>query len=792
MHKFFRKHLPFFTLLAVALGCGTIVPATPAETGPTPTPTSTVLPASTATPTPTPIPGPHGQIAYGSSTFTGDSQVVLMDLDSGNVTSLTAGFGGEYYRPVWSPDGNWLAMREEISMDGGGIAVMTVGMEGGRPVGSPPSELYHGFADGPTWSPHGASVAFVSTEGGGGWTAYWKDLEGGPTIRLPGIPQHATDLAWSPDGTWLAFSYYDNPSEQIKDIYIIHPDGTGLTRLTNTPDADEDGPAWSPDSRQIAFSGRDQSGSVGPRNIYRMNTDGSSVTPVTKDPASEFDPAWSPDGTQIAFTSTRHEINDGNYEIYIINTDGTGELRLTNNRTTDRWPTWRTAPEGTSYGSCAASGKFTADVTIPKGTRFTGPREFTKIWRIQNNGECAWAPAGYGLRFAGGEPMEGAAYLPLPGAIQPGDTIDLSLTLSAPAAPDTHTGTWVLYDNTGRPVPDSDGGPLTLSVDLEVMNPDLHVLPHPLYFLSNRGGGNQIWRMETDGSTVTQITNGPGAVDGYAISPANLLIAYVSQHQLLLINRDGTNRRVIADFGAASGGSPAWSPEGLLAYASGGIRLYNPDTGEDHLLKANGSGDSSAGTANYYPIEYAPDGSKLFISIGYYEGAEVGILSAADGAILAQGPWTNMYSWRNDSQAVFLSSAVYPMMSGMDPGLRQFAASGASSALIDNAFVWWPFHRPDNQLAYFVSRPAGITVTEYSAWMVASAPDGSGEHVLRNPPLALDIRDSFSARWAMDGSAAAVRIIRPASGASEILLIPASDDPLIFLMQEASSMQWGI
>ncbi len=786
MPRSFRRYFLFFVLLAITFACGPR-PSIPTEQEKSSTPTPTHTPAYT--PTPTPIPGPHGQIAYGSSTFTGDSQVVLMDLDNGNVTRLTAGFSGEYYRPVWSPDGRRLAMREEISM-GGGIAMMDVRLEGGRPAGSPPVELFHGFGDGPTWSPDGNRVAFVSTHETGTWTAYTVDLLGSAPVRIPGIPQHATDLAWSPDGTWIAFSYYDNPSKQIKDVYIIHPDGTGLTRLTDTPNADEDGPAWSPDSRQIAFSGRDRTDTVGLRDIYRMNTDGSGVTRVTTDPASEFDPAWSPDGTQIAFTSTRHEVNDGNYEIYIINIDGTGELRLTNNLSTDRWPSWRTTPEGTSYASCAAVGKFVADVTIPKGTRFTGPQEFTKVWRIQNSGNCAWAPAGYGLRFGDGERMGGAAYLPLSGAIQPGDTIDLALPLTAPAAPDMHTGTWVLFDNTGRPVPDPDGGPLTLSVDIEVMKPDLHVLPSPLYFLSNRSGSRQIWRLETDGTTVTQVTNETSEVDAYDISPADGSIAYVSQNQLILIRRDGTDRRVITDFGERNGGSPVWSTDGLLAYATDGIRVYDPSTGEDRQLIANQTGGGPATLAVYSPRAWSPDGSKLLVTIGYYEGAALGILSAADGSVLATGPYVDMFTWKNDSQAVYLASAVYPMMSGMDPGLQMLSTTSASSVLIDNAFVWWPFYRPDNQLAYFVSRPAGMDATAYILQLVASAADGSGEHVLRGAVLTLDYRDSFTGRWWLDGSAVAARIIRPASGSYEILLIPASDDPFVFLLGEGSNITW--
>jgi Tol biopolymer transport system component len=778
-----RKPLLYLLILAVALACGPVL-STPVESGPTTTPTPS------GTHTPTPIPSLHGQIAYGSSTFTGDSQVVLMDLESGTVTSLTGGYEGEYYRPVWSPDGSKLAMREEISMDGGGIAMMDVRLEGGRPAGSPPVELVHGFADGPTWSPDGNRVAFVSTRETAGWTAYTVDLPGSEPVQLPGIPQHSTDLAWSPDGAWIAFSYYEDSPHQIKDIYLIHPDGTGLTRLTNTPDADEDGPAWSPDSRQIAFSGRSRAGTVGERNLYRINVDGSGLTQITDAPGSEFDPAWSPDGTQLAFTSTRDEINDGNYEIYIINVDGTGERRLTNNLSTDRWPTWRTAPQGTEYGSCNPSAQFAADVTVPAGTRFPGPQEFTKVWKIRNSGNCAWSPTGYGLRFADGEAMGGAAYLPLPGAIQPGDTVDLSLGLTAPAAPGNHSGAWVLFDNHGVPVPGPDGRPLTLTASIDVTAPSSAVLPAPLYFLSERSGSRQIWRMETDGKTLVQITNEPGPVDSYALSPADGSVAYVSLHQLLIVRRDGTDRRIVADFGEGYGGAPAWSPGGVLAYAHEGIRLYDPATGEDRLLRANGSGESMGSIANFSPRVWSPDGSKLMVTIGYYEGAELGILEVGDGSLSGRAPLSEMTAWKNDSSGFFLASASYPEMVGSEPGLWFTGPASGVAPVVSNAFVWWPFHRPDDQLAYFISRPADVGTTSYSVRMAASAADGSGEHILRNTPLELDARDSFTARWAADGTAVVVRIYRPVSQASEVTLIPANDDPPVFLLQEADTLTW--
>src|SRR5258705_13537728 len=67
-----------------------------------------------------------------------------------------------------------------------------------------------------------------------------------------------------------------------------------------------------------------------------MNADGSGVTRLTDTPAADGDPAWSPDGTRLAFTSTR----DGNSEIYVMNADGSGVTRLTSDPNRDGQPAW--------------------------------------------------------------------------------------------------------------------------------------------------------------------------------------------------------------------------------------------------------------------------------------------------------------------------------------------------------------------------------------------------------------------------------------------------------------------
>jgi hypothetical protein len=119
------------------------------------------------------------------------------------------------------------------------------------------------------------------------------------------------------------------------EIYVMNPDGSGQTRLTDNP-ADDGAPAWSPDGTKIAFTSNRDAGNF---EIYMMNADGSSQTNLTNDPGFDDEPAWSPDGTKIVFASTR-----GTTDIWVMNADGTGQTNLNNSLAGELKPDWQPKP----------------------------------------------------------------------------------------------------------------------------------------------------------------------------------------------------------------------------------------------------------------------------------------------------------------------------------------------------------------------------------------------------------------------------------------------------------------
>ncbi len=84
--------------------------------------------------------------------------------------------------------------------------------------------------------------------------------------------------------------------------------------------------------------------------------------------------------------------------------------------------------------------RFVADVTVEDGTVVQPGQPFTKTWRIRNSGTTTWG-AGYELVFVRDDRMQGPQSVPLPAAA-PGQTVDVSVILTAPSRPGLHRSTW--------------------------------------------------------------------------------------------------------------------------------------------------------------------------------------------------------------------------------------------------------------------------------------------------------------------------------------------------------------
>ena len=205
--------------------------------------------------------------------------------------------------PSWSPLGDWIAFGLGGAFQGflgTGRVSSTIALI--RPDGTGLKEITHGERnDGfPGWSPDGKRLVFRTADNAGKGLRI-IDVETGEISVLSGGENTDNFPDWSPKGDWICFT--SNREDHDYEIYLIHPDGTGLKRLTRLPGNDAHS-TWSPDGEWIAFSsgraGFKDEMALHPHNpqsygeITVMRADGSEITALTDNPWEDATPRWAP------------------------------------------------------------------------------------------------------------------------------------------------------------------------------------------------------------------------------------------------------------------------------------------------------------------------------------------------------------------------------------------------------------------------------------------------------------------------------------------------------------------
>lgn len=108
-----------------------------------------------------------------------------------------------------------------------------------------------------------------------------------------------------------------------------------------------------------------------------------------------------------------------------------------------------TTPNLPTQPAVADAATFVADITIPDGTGAAPGIQFVKTWRIKNIGKTTWTAA-YTLNWVDGDKMGGPDSIPMPNEVRPGETVDLSIKLTAPATAGSYQTFYRLKNASGQ------------------------------------------------------------------------------------------------------------------------------------------------------------------------------------------------------------------------------------------------------------------------------------------------------------------------------------------------------
>ena len=92
--------------------------------------------------------------------------------------------------------------------------------------------------------------------------------------------------------------------------------------------------------------------------------------------------------------------------------------------------------------------KFVEDLTIPDGTKIVAGNTFTKTWRIRNSGSCTWDTR-FDITFVDGTQMTPGKVWDLTKEVKSGETVDISIDMTAPSAMGSYQGNFQMLNPNG-------------------------------------------------------------------------------------------------------------------------------------------------------------------------------------------------------------------------------------------------------------------------------------------------------------------------------------------------------
>ena len=217
----------------------------------------------------------------------GDLDIYLTNTHTGAVSKLTDNNRDDMH-PAWSADGKQIAY---ASSEHGLYEIYVMNADGSnkrRITDNQASEIT------PQWSPDGESLVYVSDRDGAE-QIYRYHFPTATETALTSSETGAIQPEYSHSGHRIAYLERDGKKLLLK---TMHADGREQILLVE--DLSIITMTWSPDSTQIAFSGR------GKRinNLYSVDSESGVVSSLTDRQASDTSPVWLPSGESLIFLSS--------------------------------------------------------------------------------------------------------------------------------------------------------------------------------------------------------------------------------------------------------------------------------------------------------------------------------------------------------------------------------------------------------------------------------------------------------------------------------------------------------
>ncbi len=411
----------------------------------------------------------------------------------------------------------------------------------------------------------------------------------------------------SPDGKWVVFPFVEpayDEKDQVSDLWIVPTDASVKPRRLTFTKSGESGVAWSPDSKQIAFSAKREGDEAS--QVYVLNVaDGGEAVRVTSVSTGARSPQWRPDGKALLFVSTVFPgaaDEEANKKIAAERKAQKYRARVYEKFPIRNWDKWIEDTQAHLFIQDAQPGAKAKDLLA--GTKLVTERGFAG--RTTDSGDeldAVWTPEGDAIVFVATTNRDAAAYANTTMSLfkvstNGGEPIRLTTSADSftrPAfRPDGKALYAILNVNTNNKVYNLDrlakitGGRapeiLTAKFDRSVSSFAFTPDSKKIYLTAEEAGNEKLFTIPADGGEVTlamDMTRGVyTSLKIPAKAPSTMLIANwesaINPPEVFRLNLETKTQEPLTSFNTTEVAKIDWQPLRHFWFTSkAGKRIHN-------------------------------------------------------------------------------------------------------------------------------------------------------------------------------------------------------------------------